>query len=64
MDLSRRDLLTLGGDGEQSNAEREHQRPDAFQSIIETPRCSCHSCLSEGTAILRTGLPPTFVKGK
>ena len=26
--------------------------------------CSRHSCLSEGTAILRTGLPLRFCKGK
>src|SRR6266496_5215878 len=33
-----------------------------YQFLIETPRCSRHSCLSEGRAILRTGLPPTFCR--
>jgi hypothetical protein len=52
------------GEASTGNAQRSQQRPEAFQSIIETPRCSRHNCLSEGTAILRTGFPPTFCKGK
>src|SRR6266545_1784502 len=58
-------LLCLSDGSEQSNAEHNNQtRPEAFESLIETPLASRHSCLSEGNAILRTGFPPTFCSGK